>query len=58
MNEWISVNEKPVPDKNGHYTCKGYWVDNGKEHEESNIAYWGEWDIVNNFVLTHWKPEE
>lgn len=28
----------------------------GREQEEDNVAYFGEWDIVNNFVLTHWMP--
>lgn len=58
MNEWISVKEKPAPDKDGYYTCKGYWFGSGREQVESDVAYFGEWDIVNNFVLTHWKPQD
>lgn len=54
--DWISVKDKPHPDKNGFYRCKGYWLKSGKQHEESDIPYFGEWDIVNNFVLTHWMP--
>ena len=56
MSEWISVENKPVPDKDGLYRCKGYWIGSGKEQEESGVEYFGEWKIVNNFVLTHWMP--
>lgn len=55
MNDWISVKDKPYPDKDGFYRCKGYWMGSSKQQEEDGVAYFGEWDIVNNFVLTHWK---
>lgn len=56
--EWISVKDQPVPAKDGYYRCKGYWIVSGREQEEDNVEYFGEWDIVNNFVLTHWMPME
>lgn len=55
-NKRISVENKPEPDKDGFHRCKGYWMKSGREQEEDNVAYFEEWDIVNNFVLTHWMP--
>lgn len=28
---WISVEDKPEPDKDGLYKCKGYWLGSGKK---------------------------
>lgn len=58
MDWWIDVKDDPAPDRDGFYRCKGYWMKSGREQEEDGVAYFGEWDIVNNFVLTHWVKKK
>lgn len=53
--KWISVNEQAEPGEDGEYVCCGYWFGSGRKQVETAV-YSGEWDIVNNFVLTHWMP--
>ena len=53
QTEWISVEENPT--ENGTYLCYGYWIGSGRYHIDT-AEYFDEWDIVNNFVLTHWMP--
>lgn len=60
--EWISVKEQPEPAEDGVYWCYGYWFGSGRKQCET-AEYFGEWKIVNNFILTHWMqlpepPEE
>jgi len=55
QSEWISVEDQEEPTENGTYLCYGYWVYSGRKQIET-VRYFGEWDIVNNFVLTHWMP--
>jgi hypothetical protein len=50
---WISVDEEPT--ENGTYLCYGYWI-GSRTYQMETADYIGEWDIVNNFVLTHWMP--
>ena len=52
---WISVEEQEEPTKNGTYLCYGYWIGSGRSHMDT-ADFFGEWKIVNNFVLTHWMP--
>ena len=56
-NKWISVKDKPEPEEDGIYKCKGYWLDSGTPQIEDNVYFFGEWDIVNNFILTHWMKK-
>lgn len=53
--KWISVEEQAEPGEDGEYVCCGYWFGSGRKQVETAV-YSGEWDIVNNFVLTHWMP--
>lgn len=53
--EWISVEDRAEPPENGEYICYGYWAGSGNKKVES-AEFCGEWNIVNNFVLTHWMP--
>lgn len=53
--KWIPVSEQEAPSENGTYLCHGYWFLSRREQTET-ADYFGEWDIANNFVLTHWMP--
>lgn len=52
---WISVTDQPEPAEDGVYWCYGYWFGSGRKQCET-AEYFGEWKIVNNFILTHWMP--
>ena len=56
MSKWISVKKQPEPNKDGLYRCKGHWLNSDCVEIEDNVSFYGEWDIANNFVLTHWMP--
>ena len=53
--KWISVEEQEEPTENGTYLCHGYWFGSGRKQTET-ADFFGEWNIANNFILTHWMP--
>jgi hypothetical protein len=55
VQEWISVKDQEEPTKNGTYLCHGYWFGSRREQTET-AEFFGEWNIANNFILTHWMP--
>ena len=55
VQEWISVNEQEEPTENGTYLCHGYWFGSRRKQTET-AEFFGEWNIANNFILTHWMP--
>lgn len=55
VQEWISVKDQEEPTENGTYLCHGYWFGSRREQTET-AEFFGEWNIANNFILTHWMP--
>lgn len=55
VQEWISVKEQEEPTENGTYLCHGYWFGSRRKQTETE-EFFGEWNIANNFILTHWMP--
>ena len=55
VQEWISVNDQEEPTENGTYLCHGYWFGSRRKQTET-ADFCGEWNIANNFILTHWMP--
>lgn len=53
--KWIPVTEQEEPTQNGTYLCHGYWLGSRRKQTEA-ARFFGEWDISNNFILTHWMP--
>lgn len=53
--EWISVKDQEEPTENGTYLCHGYWFGSRRKQTET-ADFCGEWNIANNFILTHWMP--
>lgn len=53
--KWISVKEQEEPTENGTYLCHGYWFGSRRKQTET-ADFCGEWNIANNFILTHWMP--
>ena len=53
--KWISVKEQEEPTENGTYLCHGYWFGSRRKQTET-AEFFGEWNIANNFILTHWMP--
>ena len=54
-DKWISVTEQEEPTENGTYLCYGYWFGSRRKQTET-ADFFGEWNIANNFILTHWMP--
>jgi hypothetical protein len=55
VQKWISVKEQEEPTENGTYLCHGYWFGSRRKQTET-AEFFGEWNIANNFILTHWMP--
>ena len=55
IQKWIPVSEQEEPTENGTYLCHGYWFGSRKKQTET-AEFFGEWNIANNFILTHWMP--
>lgn len=55
QHKWIPVTEQEEPTENGTYLCHGYWFGSRRKLTET-AHFFGEWNIANNFVLTHWMP--
>ena len=55
VQKWIPVTEQEEPTENGTYLCHGYWFGSGRKQTET-ADFFGEWNIANNFILTHWMP--
>jgi hypothetical protein len=53
--KWISAVEQEEPTENGTYLCHGYWFGSRRKQTET-ADFFGEWNIANNFILTHWMP--
>jgi hypothetical protein len=53
--KWIPVTEQEEPTEDGTYLCHGYWFGSGRKQTET-ADFFGEWNIANNFILTHWMP--
>lgn len=53
--KWIPVTEQEEPTENGTYLCHGYWFGSRRKQTET-ADFFGEWNITNNFILTHWMP--
>ena len=53
--KWIPVTEQEEPTENGTYLCNGYWLGSRRKQTET-ARFFGEWNIANNFILTHWMP--
>lgn len=53
--KWIPVTEQEEPTENGTYLCHGYWFGSRRKQTET-ADFFGEWNIANNFILTHWMP--
>lgn len=53
--KWIPVSEQEEPTENGTYLCHGYWFGSRRKQTET-AEFFGEWNIANNFILTHWMP--
>lgn len=54
-DKWIPVSEQAEPTENGTYLCHGYWFGSRRKQTET-ADFYGEWNIANNFILTHWMP--
>lgn len=54
-SKWIPVTEQEEPTENGTYLCHGYWFGSRRKQTET-ADFFGEWNIANNFILTHWMP--
>ena len=52
---WVPVTEQEEPTENGTYLCHGYWFGSRRKQTET-ADFFGEWNIANNFILTHWMP--
>lgn len=52
-SKWISVKDQEEPTENGTYLCHGYWFGSKRKQTET-AEFFGEWNIANNFILTHW----
>lgn len=52
---WIPVEEQEEPKENGKYLVSGYWLESGNNQVEE-ADYFGEWNVVNNFVIEAWMP--
>ena len=55
IHKWIPVTEQEEPTENGTYLCHGYWFGSRRKQTET-ADFFGEWNIANNFILTHWMP--
>lgn len=55
VQEWISVKEQEQPTEYGTYLCHGYWLSSRRKKTET-AEFFGEWNLANNFILTHWMP--
>ena len=55
VQKWIPVTEQEEPTENGTYLCHGYWFGSRRKQTET-ADFFGEWNIANNFILTHWMP--
>ena len=55
IQKWIPVSEQEEPTANGTYLCHGYWFGSRKKQTET-AEFFGEWNIANSFILTHWMP--
>lgn len=54
-NGWIPCDEQSEPKEDGTYLVSGRWLKSGR-NVVGEAEYFGEWKIVNNFIIEAWQP--
>lgn len=54
-NGWIPCDKQSEPKEDGTYLVSGRWLKSGRK-VVGEAEYFGEWKIVNNFIIEAWQP--